>query len=286
LNKLAVINPQKFNFDRERIMAFSNELLEKTGAKVRVSLSKEDIGRIIRREGKNADVIIAVGGDGTIYETLNCINLDKQALAIIPKGTGNGFAMDVDINTFEKAVEVINKGVIREIDLIEAQYTVNERQYKRLVISTAGIGYVESVVSLGARFFKPLKKMCYPIASVITAFRRNDIVINSGIRKGRFSNIMINNTKHAGNFKAFPRASVDDGKIDLLLARNNAFHQIMFNLSLLTGAFEYKRGEMLNPEEAGFVFAKDMTLMLDGEIVKNANNMNFRILKKRLKCFI
>jgi len=286
LRKLAIINPQKFNFNKDRIAVFSSMLEEKTGAVVRVSLSKDDKERINRREGKKFDAVIAVGGDGTIYEVLNCIDLDNQVLGIIPKGTGNGFALDFKIGTPEQAVGIINGGIISEIDIIEAGYSVDDKRFKRLVISTAGVGYVEGVVSLGVRFFKPLKKLCYPIASVIMAFSDNSFSISSGFREGFFTNVIVNNTKHAGNFRAFPDASVNDGKLDVLIARNNAFQQIAFNVALLTGIFDYKRGEQILTEELGLILKAPLPLMLDGEIIKNANNITFKVLKKRLKCLI
>ena len=60
-------------------------------------------------DGKNAEIIVAVGGDGTINEIGAKVMLQGKILGIIPFGSGNGLAryLKIPMNPL-KALEVIN----------------------------------------------------------------------------------------------------------------------------------------------------------------------------------
>ena len=63
------------------------------------------------------DVVVAVGGDGTVNEVAKAIVHSNTALGIIPCGSGNGLARHLllPINA-RKAIEVINRCEIRDLD--------------------------------------------------------------------------------------------------------------------------------------------------------------------------
>ncbi|OIB57471.1 diacylglycerol/lipid kinase family protein [Natrialba sp. SSL1] len=69
----------------------------------------------------DADLIAAVGGDGTINEVVNGIvaadELETTTLGVIPAGTGNNFATNIGIEGIEHGFEVLERGRRRRIDL-------------------------------------------------------------------------------------------------------------------------------------------------------------------------
>lgn len=63
------------------------------------------------------DIVVAVGGDGTVNEVARSVIHTKTALAIIPRGSGNGLARHLHIPTNpQKAIEIINQGMIQNLD--------------------------------------------------------------------------------------------------------------------------------------------------------------------------
>ena len=79
------------------------------------------------------DYIVACGGDGTINEVASCLINTKIKLGIIPVGSGNGLASNLNIpKEIEKATEIIRNGNSQTIDVGQ----VNEHYF----FSNMGIG--------------------------------------------------------------------------------------------------------------------------------------------------
>ena len=63
------------------------------------------------------DIVVAVGGDGTVNEVARSIRDSKTALGIIPCGSGNGLARHLMLPMSVKgALDVINVGLIHDLD--------------------------------------------------------------------------------------------------------------------------------------------------------------------------
>ncbi len=89
------------------------------------------------------DIVVAVGGDGTINEVARCLVNTKTRLGIIPSGSGNGLARHLNIPlNFEGALRLINKGISSKIDTA----TINDEVF----ISIAGVGFDALVAKLFA----------------------------------------------------------------------------------------------------------------------------------------
>ena len=66
-----------------------------------------------------ADTIVALGGDGTINEVFNGIDVDKVKLGLIPCGSGNDFVASANIPTdTEAAVDLILDGEAKPTDFM------------------------------------------------------------------------------------------------------------------------------------------------------------------------
>lgn len=80
------------------------------------------------------DVIVAVGGDGTVNEVASALVNTNHILGIIPIGSGNGLAREMNIPMpYKKAMEVLINGKIKTSDC----GSINEKFF----VCTAGVGF-------------------------------------------------------------------------------------------------------------------------------------------------
>ncbi|WP_059105990.1 diacylglycerol/lipid kinase family protein [Shouchella shacheensis] len=80
-----------------------------------------DATRISTERGKELDLLIIMGGDGTVHESINGImQLEPEyrpTVAILPTGTCNDFSRALDNHTIEEALEAILEGRTISVDI-------------------------------------------------------------------------------------------------------------------------------------------------------------------------
>ena len=160
------------------------------------------------------DVVVAVGGDGTVNEVARALVGTDTALGIVPCGSGNGLARHLHIPmNVRKAVEIINAGEVDAIDVM----TVNG-QY---CFCTAGVGYDAKV---SADYAKESRRGLVTYAKkAIGGWLEYEpeeyiIEVNGQILKRRAVAIVCANANQWGNdFHVAPKASLKDGMIDVTI---------------------------------------------------------------------
>lgn len=82
----------------------------------------------------NIDIVVAVGGDGTINEIGSQLVHSSVALGIIPSGSGNGLArhLGIPLDTIS-AIKYLNTAIITKIDVGQ----INDRYF----FCTSGLGF-------------------------------------------------------------------------------------------------------------------------------------------------
>ncbi len=110
------------------------------------------VERAIERGG--LDTVIVGGGDGTISALSNVLAKSGIRLGLLPMGTANDFARNLNITTdVPKAVQVIRDGYVQPLDLGLA----NERYF--LNVASIGLG-----VEVASNMDNDLKKWIGPLA--------------------------------------------------------------------------------------------------------------------------
>lgn len=115
-----VVNPISGTQSKNLILNLLDEKIDKTKYTWEVAYT-ERAGHAIEIAAKateeKADVVVAVGGDGTINEIARSLVHTDTALGIIPCGSGNGLARHLNIPMDAKrALELLNEGCIDTID--------------------------------------------------------------------------------------------------------------------------------------------------------------------------
>lgn len=171
---------------------------------------------------ENFDVAVAIGGDGTINETARGLAGTKTALAVIPRGSGNGFARELGMPlNFEEAVVSLQRGSIAPCDVGRAN--------GELFLNVAGVGLEAEIAwqfmehgKTGARGKWPYFKL-----GAKTVFSYKPPVFDADIdgKKTQLSPLTLvfaNGRQYGSNFKIAPRANLGDGLLDMVAVNNVA----------------------------------------------------------------
>ncbi|MBO4451857.1 MAG: diacylglycerol kinase family lipid kinase [Bacteroidaceae bacterium] len=168
---------------------------------------------------EGADVVCAIGGDGTVNEVGRALIDTNTALAIIPSGSGNGLARHLHIPLDPiSAIELINEGTVRKMDY----GVINLHPF----FCTCGVGF-DAFIS--EKFAK--SKMRGPIAYIENVLR-NGLIYNpetydidmvseeeEHIVQKAFLIACGNASQYGNNFYITPQASVRDGLLDVTIIR-------------------------------------------------------------------
>ncbi len=182
------------------------------------------------------DIVVAIGGDGTINEVASGLVNTDVSLGVVPLGSGNGLARGLGIPLIiRRALRLITIGKNISIDVGK----VGERYF----FATAGLGF-DAVV--GKRFDKTKLRgpAPYYLYSVQEFFRYNapkyEIVFDGRKLKIQALIVAIANTKQYGNNAIIaPSAKPDDGFLDLAIIDDVDLATTLFYLpALFTGTIE------------------------------------------------
>jgi diacylglycerol kinase (ATP) len=183
------------------------------------------LAELAREAAADADLLVAVGGDGTVNEVANGIaGLDVE-LALIPRGTGGDFVRTFGIpRKLDEAVAVALGGRTREIDLGKGRYrSWAGGEAESYFANVASAGMSGAIAKRANETSKALGgKVSYAWATVAVFSRwRNDEVrvrVDGEEHAGRMHDVIVANGRYlGGGMKMVPDAEPDDGRLDVLL---------------------------------------------------------------------
>jgi len=172
---------------------------------------------IARNEmSQGADIITAVGGDGTINEIARALMFSEIKLAIIPVGSGNGFARHFGIPlTVHGAVKRILNGKDIKIDI----GFVNGKAF----FCTSGIGFDAETGLVYSQFdTRGFLSYAFSFFRVFQAYHAKKYIIeidNEIIDTEAFFINIANISQLGYHFFIAPGASASDGTLDLVIIR-------------------------------------------------------------------
>lgn len=160
------------------------------------------------------DLVVAIGGDGTVNEVARSIVHSNTALGIIPCGSGNGLArhLMLPMNT-KKCIEIINRCEIHDLDY----GTINDHPF----FCTCGMGF-DAFVSM--KFAEAGKRG--PITYVENVLREGlkykpeTYVIEDDNGTTQYKAFLIscaNASQYGNNAYIAPQASMSDGWLDVII---------------------------------------------------------------------
>jgi diacylglycerol kinase (ATP) len=220
-----------------------------------------------------------VGGDGTINYFINQYRNPGIPLVLFKGGTGNDLAWKLYGNMSpEEQFNAVLKASPKPVDVIQCN--------DRLFINSMGIGFDGEIL----KFIKMIRflgghlgYLVAVIAKIFTFKESKYIIITEGrVFEGKLLLLAVNNnSRTGGGFMITPHASINDGKIDLLLCeplsvfkRLRVLPQAEKGKHLHYPFIRYEQVTSVNIE-----CEKDTLAHLDGELI-NSSTFEINILPR------
>jgi diacylglycerol kinase (ATP) len=217
-----VVNPTSGGGHAGKTWPLIASKLDRSGQLYKVYFTHEPgDGRVMAEKAvsEGAELVVAVGGDGTLYEVVNGIDLDKNIFAVMPLGTGNGFRRSCFLpRQWQNILEGLAFWTPRSIDI----GVVNDSYF----LNVLGIGFDAAVAELASEKYKIIKGYAAYVAAffdelnVFDYFCTNIKSENWEVEQQKTLLVVIaNGPYYGGGFNIAPHAVIDNGQLDLIIIR-------------------------------------------------------------------
>lgn len=224
---------------------------------------------------KRNDIIVAVGGDGTINEISKSLIDTNVMLGIIPIGSGNGIARHFKIPLdIKKSIERINRLRFKKIDTA----TLNNEPFVML----SGFGFDSKI----AYKFKMNKKRGFwgyakLILKNILSYKSEEyeiIIDGIMIKKKAYLITVANCSQFGNNVVIAPCASAEDNVLDIVVINDVSMSKkLMVFLRLLNGTLEKSRYVDFYKGREIRIRQKNQSAQIDGESFLSGSDISIRV---------
>ena len=237
------------------------------------------------------DVLVAVGGDGTVSCGADAAVKAEITLGVVPRGTFNHFARDAGIPTnLEAAVDAIIAGHAQAVDVAELN--------GRVFINNSAIGLYPMIVQdreVQRRRLRRSKRVAMIVACLraLRHFRRHRLTVRIAGREAPINTplLFIGNNRYETNLLTMGRrARLDEAVLSIrALLVESRLHLLGLALRGLFGRLDQQRdfanlddvreAVILSPQAA-------LRVSLDGETHLFETPLRYRILPRALRLLV
>jgi YegS/Rv2252/BmrU family lipid kinase len=234
---------------------------------------------------ENYQIVVAIGGDGTVNETASGLVGTDTALGIIPRGSGNGLARSLGIPLPPaKALEVICTGKAHRIDAGRAAHLY--------FFGVTGVGFDASVShKFKTAAWRGPVPYFYLAAKEFAGYQPEPLRLRLENQVIEMTPLLVTiaNVEQYGNGAIIaPHAKPDDGVFEVCVVQPLNFAEfVMHAPKLFNGKAEaipmisYYRSTIATIEKSGPVL-----FHVDGEAQMAESPINFSVLPRALKVIV
>lgn len=230
------------------------------------------------------DIIVAVGGDGTINEVASAVVNSDKIMGVIPFGSGNGLARALKINTNKKkAILQLNRLRVDRID----SGLFNGKNF----FNMAGLGFdAQMSASFANDKKRGLKGYIKTAFDEITQYKNEEYSLEidgKKIVRKAFMICIANSSQFGNNAHISPFASVKDGYLDVCIIKPFPLYkfplmgiQMFIKTAHRSKYVEIIKGKSIkiSRQEEGLIHLDGEPQMMGKEIEIMVNPLNLSIL--------
>lgn len=230
----------------------------------------------------NPATVIAAGGDGTVKLAAEAILGKNICLAILPAGSANGMAKELNIPAEPaKALAIVTEGKQLSIHLLK----INGELCIHLSDSGFNAGLVKKFEEGSLRgqwaYVKAAWNVLWDHEKLLV-----EIIVNK--KKEKHVAVMIviaNATKYGNGVIINPKGTLTDELFEIVIVKKISLAEI-FKMRFTRGPFNKNKTEVLQTSSATIRSKRRFHFQIDGEYRGKENNIVATILPERLQVMI
>ncbi|MBN2121188.1 MAG: diacylglycerol kinase family lipid kinase [Candidatus Omnitrophica bacterium] len=247
------------------------ERIDRAGVKyeyVMTTREKEAISLAGKIQQEGCKDIFIAGGDGTLNEVVNGLDLGSANLGVIPAGCGNDFAKMVNIRSIDDGISSMTSNSKIKVDIGVA----NNKNF----INNLGLGIDAYVVYLKKVTKKARGEATYllPALKALLSFSCFKVEVESeefSYRGEALSLSVGNGACHGGMFWLTPLARIDDGLLDVCIVKKiSRPKRFLHVIKAIKGThIHLKETVIFKTRSLSVRFEKPVLAHVDGELFEN-----------------
>ncbi len=228
---LFIVNPISGGKNKNRIPDLIDRHLSKSKFEYRILFTERvEHGYMLAKAAlkEGYDIVVAVGGDGTVNEVAKALLNSETTLGIIPFGSGNGLARSLKIPlNISKAILIINDLYTDKIDAASFNedyfFNVSGTGFDALISQSFAKNKTRGLFGYVGTTFKEMKRY------VPSNYKIN--LDGNVIERKAFIISIANSAQYGNGAYIAPRADVKDGILDVIIVKPIAWYSIPFAAS-------------------------------------------------------
>ena len=278
-----ILNPHARSERAKRALRFVME--HATRFAIYASNSPEEAVDLVKKFASEGEpIVVAAGGDGTLNAVVGGLIGTETILGILPTGTMNVFARELQIpfSQLKGALEVIDAGHVKEVDLFEAEGTP--------FVQMAGVGFdaqvIEETSSESKRRLGPLAYVLAAVKVLGTKPPKMTVHFDEGHSVEGACVLLGNGALYGGQLRLFKKADNADDLLDVLVYKEAGYKAAVRSLSTVAlGGYEQdgKWVEYYQTSGLRVECDREVPVEVDGELWGRAQKVEFRAMTEKLR---
>jgi diacylglycerol kinase (ATP) len=225
---------------------------------------------------EEAELLVVVGGDGSVNEVVNGIaGREGVELAVIARGTGWDFARSLGLpRSLDAAIAVALGDKMQTIDLGRVSYRswsgADAESYFANVASAGMSGAIAQRANDTTKAFGGKASYVWATFAVFARWSNTEVevTVDGQLRRARMHDVIVaNGTTLGGGMRICPDASFDDGVFDVLLIGDLTKWDLMLTLpkTFRGSHLPHPKAEVVRGSTVTVEAPEPLPIQLDGE---------------------
>ncbi len=222
--------------------------------------------------------VVAVGGDGTVSTVAKLILETDMQLGIIPAGSANGMARELNISlNIEEALDTVEKGIVRKADAI----CINNEiclHLSDIGLNARLIKYFEEGNSRGIwGYAKVALKVLLKKQNIRVIIQAKD----KEIKRDAFMVVLANASKYGTGAIINPKGDLYDGLFEVVIIRHLGLSTLL-KVWFKPRSFDPKKIEVIQAKSVHIETHRKVHFQVDGEYLGRVHRVDAEILPAKL----